>query len=73
MDKRRIQKHSQIRNPRGRCIDISLHKGRRSICKYLLKEDKEPEVWGEQIKAIAWAPLFYSPTPYYVGGKRGNP
>lgn len=43
----------------GRCIDISLHKGRRSICKYLLKEDKEPEVWGEfnleQIKAIAWA------------------
>ena len=43
----------------GRSIDISLHKGWGSICKYILKEDKEPIIWGEfdlkQIQSIAWA------------------
>ncbi|KAK9083552.1 hypothetical protein Scep_030023 [Stephania cephalantha] len=41
----------------GRAIDISVHKGWGSICKYLLKEDTEPKVWGQyslqQIKEIA--------------------
>jgi hypothetical protein len=31
----------------GRAIDISLHKGWGSICLYIMKEDKEPLVWGE--------------------------
>ncbi|MCF8704059.1 hypothetical protein L3055_11020, partial [Corynebacterium sp. MC-02] len=43
----------------GRSIDISLHKGWGTICKYILKEDKEPIIWGEfdlqQIQSIAWA------------------
>lgn len=43
----------------GRSIDISLHKGWGSICKYILKEDKEPIIWGEldlqKIQKIAWA------------------
>lgn len=43
----------------GRAIDVSLHKGWGSICKYILKEDQKPEVWGElnleQIKEIAKA------------------
>ena len=42
---------SQIRKTfpewEGRAIDVSVHKGWGSICKYTLKEDKEPEVWGE--------------------------
>lgn len=43
----------------GRAIDISLHKGWGSICLYILKEDKEPLVWGEftldHIKTFAHA------------------
>jgi len=43
----------------GRAIDVSLHKGWGSICKYILKEDQKPEVWGElnleQIREIAKA------------------
>ena len=31
----------------GRCIDVRAHKGWGSVCKYVLKEDKEPRVWGE--------------------------
>jgi len=43
----------------GRSIDIALHKGWGTICKYIMKEDKKPIVWGEysidQIKAVATA------------------
>lgn len=28
----------------GRCIDVRAHKGWGSVCKYVLKEDKEPRV-----------------------------
>lgn len=49
----------QFREWEGRAIDITLHKGWGSICAYILKEDKEPLVWGEynleQIKGIAIA------------------
>lgn len=31
----------------GRCIDVKAHKGWGTICKYILKEDKEPLIWGE--------------------------
>lgn len=55
----------------GRAIDISLHKGWGSICSYILKEDKEPLVWGEftldQIKAIAHAHEAKKETNLEVG------
>lgn len=32
----------------GRQLNVSCHKGWNSICKYLLKEDPTPTVWGEE-------------------------
>lgn len=32
----------------GRQLDVSFHKGWNSVCRYLLKEDKAPTVWGEE-------------------------
>ena len=31
----------------GNQLNVSPHKGWNSVCKYLLKEDKTPTVWGE--------------------------
>lgn len=43
----KVKLRNEFKEWEGRAIDISLHKGWGTICSYILKEDKEPSVWGE--------------------------